>query len=234
MPWPANGGIRWAASPASSTLPAAPPLGVAGAERVDGVALERGVLPASRPTPASSFHAASTSLRSSSVLVGEPHELPPPPARAARHHRRRPGGVAHLHVDRVVDARLVQHDVDDQPVVEEAEVGRRDVEQPRAPCCWRRRTRRRTGSAPRRRLRRDRARRSSLRRRPGRSRPPRCPRRTVIVGSSRGPRLEQRFERRLVEHRRRRPPVAAQSRRCRTGRAACRWRCATRRRRPVR
>ena len=50
------------------------------------------------------------------------HELPPAPARATRHHGGRPARVADLQVDRVEHPRLVQNDVDDEPVVEEAEV----------------------------------------------------------------------------------------------------------------
>ena len=62
-------------------------------------------------------------------LAGELHELPAPAPGTARHGGRRPGRVAHLQVDRVEDARLVEDHVDDQPVVEETEVVYRQARQ---------------------------------------------------------------------------------------------------------
>jgi hypothetical protein len=62
--------------------------------------------------------------------VRQAHELPAPAARTAGHRGRRPGRVADLQVDRVEHARLVEDHVDDEPVVEEAEVLDRQICQP--------------------------------------------------------------------------------------------------------
>ena len=84
-------------------------------------------LPGCTSHGASSSQAAASSLSSSSVSCGQAHELPPPPAGPAGHGGGRPGRVADLQVDRVEHARLVEDDVDDQPVVEEPEVAHRQA-----------------------------------------------------------------------------------------------------------
>ena len=78
----------------------APLLGVAGVERVDGVALERGVAGSRRPTARAAPRPRSSSS-SSSDSCGEAHELPAAPPGPAGHGGGRPGRVADLQVDRV-------------------------------------------------------------------------------------------------------------------------------------
>src|SRR5262249_54156421 len=58
------------------------------------------------------------------VLAGQAHELPAPASGPARHDGRRPGRIADLTVDRLPDPGFPGHDVDDEPVEEETEVGR--------------------------------------------------------------------------------------------------------------
>ena len=152
----------------------------------------------------------------------EAHELPAPPARSARHRRRRPGRVADLEVDRVEDAWLVEDDVDDEPVVEEAEVVRPGAPAGRARCCWRRRSRRR--SAPGRHRRRSCATTTpSFVLRRGRRPRRRAGRRRSAAPAARA--VEERLERGLVEHRRHRPARravadAAEAQQRRAGRVA--------------
>ena len=181
MPCPANGGIWWAASPASSTRPVAPLLGVAGVERVHGVALEAGVARVHVPRR-EQLPRALLVVEVVERLVGQPHELPAAPAGPAGHRRRRSGRVADLQVDRVEHARLVEDDVDDQPVEEEAEVVHAEAGEPCARCCWRRRSRRR--SAPSRRL-PSAARDARRRRRSGSSPSTSTPRRTSMSAAAR-------------------------------------------------
>ena len=82
-----------------------------------------------RPTARAAPRPAASSLSSSSVSCGQAHELPAPPAGPAGHRGGRPGRVADLEVDRIEHARLVEDDVDDEPVVEEPEVVHGDAEQ---------------------------------------------------------------------------------------------------------
>ena len=77
MPWPANGGMRWAASPARKTRPVTPPLGVAGVEGVDGVALEPGVAGVHIPWR-EQFPRPRLFVQLVERLVRQAHELPPP------------------------------------------------------------------------------------------------------------------------------------------------------------
>ena len=121
MPWPANGGIRCAASPAISTRPRRQSVGVAGAEGVDGVALERRVVRADVPR-GEQLPGRGRIVQLLDRLVREAHELPAPPARSARDERRRPRRIAELPVERRPDARLVRDHVDHEPVEGEAEI----------------------------------------------------------------------------------------------------------------
>ena len=57
------------------------------------------------------------------ALAGQPHEFPAPSPRPSGHHRRRARRIAELPVERIPDAPLERHEVDDQPVEEEPEVG---------------------------------------------------------------------------------------------------------------
>ena len=198
--------------------PDLPPLGDPGLERVDGVALEPGVAGVHVPRARAAPTPAPPGSRSSRRLVGQAHELPPPAAGSARHRGGRPGRVADLEVERVEHPRLVEDDVDDQPVVEEAAVVDADVEQRRARSSWRRRSRRRTGRRPvpppsrldddvvvvlldaRRRA---------------------TPRRISSVGSDSARACEQRLELGLAEHRRERPARRARRRRDRSAAASC-------------
>ena len=62
-------------------------------------------------------------------LARQRHELPAPPSRSTRHARGRARRVADLHVQGVEGARLVEDDVDDEPVVEERAVGHRHADE---------------------------------------------------------------------------------------------------------
>ena len=125
---------------------AAPLLDPSGLEPVDGVLLEAGVVRAGvewleqaprRGLLVQLIHG----------LAGQGHELPPAPAGAARHDRGRSGRIADLHVERIEHPGLVEHDVDDEPVVEEGAVVHRDPASTTARCCWRRHSPRRSAPA---------------------------------------------------------------------------------------
>ena len=105
-----------------------PPVGHPRLERVDRVTLQSCVagmhVPLLEQLPG-------TGLLSELLerLRGKSHELPAASSRSARDDRGRTCGVADLQVDRVELTNLVEHDVDDQPVVEEATVVGPDAEQ---------------------------------------------------------------------------------------------------------
>lgn len=105
-----------------------PPLHPPGLEPVHGVALERGVagvhVPRRQQLPGGGL-----GVELVEGLAGQAHELPAPTAGSARHQRGGAGRIADLQVDRIEHPGLVEHDVDDQPVVEVAEVAHRGVEQ---------------------------------------------------------------------------------------------------------
>ena len=107
----------------------APARGVPGLERVHRVALQPGVarmhVPRREQLPRSGLV-----VELVERLVGEPHELPAAATGAARHRGGRPRRIADLHVDRIEHAGLVEDDVDDQPVVEEAEIDDVDAGEP--------------------------------------------------------------------------------------------------------
>ena len=139
-PGPANGGIRWAASPASSMRPSRQRSRPAGAEGVDGVALERHLV---GPDPGAGEQLPHE-LRVFDLLgalSGQQHPLPAPATRSPRDERRGPRGVALLQVDPGQQARVVGDGVGDQPVEGEAEVLQRACPSARARGCWRRRSR---------------------------------------------------------------------------------------------
>ena len=108
--------------------PAPPLLDPAGLEPVDGVTFQARVVglrvPWREQPPRGRFV-----VQLVDRLARKRHELPAAPTGAARHDRGRASGIANLHVDRVEDAWLVEHDVDDQPVVEEGAVDHRHAEQ---------------------------------------------------------------------------------------------------------
>ena len=86
-------------------------------------------LPGCTSHGSSSFHAVASSTELLERLVGQAHELPAPATGSSRHRGRRPVRIADLEVDRIEHPRLVEDDVDDQPVVEEPAVVDADVEQ---------------------------------------------------------------------------------------------------------
>ena len=105
-----------------------PLVGPSGLEPVHGVAFERGVgrrhVPRREQLPGPV-----RVVELVGGLVGQAHELPPSPTGATGHDGRRPARLADLEVDRVEHPRLVQGDVDDQPVVEEPEIGDGDADE---------------------------------------------------------------------------------------------------------
>src|SRR4051812_24277374 len=118
-PCPAKGGIRWAASPASSTRPSRQRVAQP-AWKVYAACRSSSALSGVNPWGASSSQALSVRLSSLLALVGQPHELPAPAVGPAGDHRGGPPDVAALrgHVRELqLRSRL---DVHDEPVVEVA------------------------------------------------------------------------------------------------------------------
>ncbi len=109
--------MRCVASDQHSSAP--PDVGRAGAERVDGVALERRRrgrhVPGREQLPR---HCRIIQL--GDRLVREPHELPAPPAGTAGYQRGRARRVAELPVEGIPDAALVRQHVHHEPVEGEA------------------------------------------------------------------------------------------------------------------
>ena len=125
-PWPRNGGVRWAASPTSSTCPLR--IWLASMERNSYTAL-RVSGPSSGPYHGSSSdHTLSGSSKSEGCSSGQQHELPAPMPGTALHDRRRALGIAPLARDRQVRERphVVGLGVDHQPALLEAEIAAGD------------------------------------------------------------------------------------------------------------